>query len=55
MRFGGGVCELGEKGGGGSWERGNTHLIPMINRWLDVIIPTCRVKGHNNKSMNAKD
>jgi hypothetical protein len=36
------------------WERGNTHLIPMINTWLDVIIPTSRVKGHN-KSMNAKD
>jgi hypothetical protein len=55
MRLGGGVWELGEKGWGvglfgnmgtcgGGWERGNTHLIPMINTWLDVIIPTCRVK-----------
>jgi hypothetical protein len=61
------VWELGERGGGGEggllgtwgrvvggWERGNTHLIPMINTRLDVIIPTSRVKGHN-KSMNAKD
>ncbi len=59
MRLGGGVWELGENGEGGllgtwGWERGNTHLIPMINTWLDVIIPTSRVKGHN-KSMNAKD